>query len=53
MASFLLKDKRILCIQATEICFKDDFITAWLNKKRVAIFHASEVIGCWLDGSDT
>lgn len=49
MATFLLNERERVCIRATEISMDGDYISAWDEEKRVAIFRASEVIGCWLE----
>lgn len=49
MAVFLLKENVTRCVRATEIDIEGEYIVAWDDDKRVAIFRASEVIGCWID----
>ena len=46
---FMLSEKLTICIQATEIALQGDFVSAWLGETQVAIFRASEVIGCWIE----
>lgn len=50
-AMFMLNEHLTICVQATEISQHDGYVIAWDDDKQVAIFRASEVIGCWLDGS--
>lgn len=49
MATFMLSKNEMVNICATEISMEGDYISAWDEEKRVAIFRASEVIGCWLE----
>ena len=49
MAAFMLNEREMVSIRATEISMEGDYISAWNEDKRVAIFRASEVIGCWLE----
>lgn len=49
MAVFSLKENLTICVRATEIDIEGEYIVAWDDDKRVAIFRASEVIGCWIE----
>ena len=49
MAMFLLNAELTICVSATEICTEGEYVVAWNDDKQVAIFRASEIIGCWLD----
>ena len=49
MATFMLSKNEMVNICATEISMDGDYISAWMNDKQVAIFKASEVVGCWLE----
>ena len=51
MAMFMLSEQFTLCVKATEISHKDGYVFAWNGENVVAIFKASELIGCWLEGS--
>lgn len=49
MATFMLNEREMISIRATEISMDGNYISAWMNDKQVAIFKASEVVGCWLE----
>jgi hypothetical protein len=49
MATFMLNEREMIRICATKISMDGDYISAWMNDKQVAIFKASEVVGCWLE----
>lgn len=51
MAMFMLSEQITICVKATEISHKDGYVFAWNGENVVAIFKASELIGCWLEGS--
>ena len=50
MAVFRLNENlSVLIDDATELRLEGDYISAWNNKKMIAIFKASEVVGCWIE----
>ena len=49
MAVFMLSENQTIHIQATEISHNDGYVVAWYDEDVVAMFRASEIIGCWLD----
>ena len=51
MACFMLKDNMVIKVDATEISHTDGFIIAWRYEDVVAMFRASEIVGCWLERS--
>ena len=49
MAVLMLKNNHFIHIKATEIRLAGEYVNILRNKKLVAIFRGSEIIGCWLD----
>jgi hypothetical protein len=49
MVTFMLNEREMVSLPATEIDIKDGYIIAWEDDKQVAIFRASEVVGCLLE----
>ena len=49
MATFMISEDRMISLEATEISQSDDYIIAWKYEDVVAMFRASEIIGCWIE----
>lgn len=48
----MLSNGRSIVIRATELSLKANCIIARLNGKKVAVFRISEIMACWLEGSE-
>lgn len=50
MVTVMMNNGKALCIHATELRLKGNYVTALSNGKVVGVFCATEIIGCWTGG---
>ena len=49
IAHFMINEHEMISLEATEISHSEGYIIAWKYEDVVAMFRASEIIGCWIE----
>ncbi len=50
MVKIMLSNDLIVSVKGTRIVYEDEHILVWWDDQCSAIFQASKVVGCWLEG---